>query len=273
MTKRKAAHIIHHCYARLYKHSGKVKKDFAEDAIHEFRVDYKKLRAFLRMLQLKAKEPRDLKLPHSIKGMYATAGQVRDRQLCIKRIKADRQTSGIALKKMRQLRKEIKDISANATFVSKKEFENIETALIKSLPAVLSLTAGPDFVNQKLLRINAIIAKKEFGDKDLHDIRKGLKDIIFVTAMYENSTEESPAVGWVEDDVKQAAAMANELGSFNDAGIALSFLSPPEIRKAETGEGKHLWAIRRRWLAQKRKLKKEILPKLQAGNPALSART
>lgn len=273
MTKRKAAHIIRHCYARLYKHSVKMKKDFAEDAIHDFRVDYKKLRSFLRMLQLKAKNPRDLKFPHSIKRTYTTAGQVRDRQLCIKRIKADRQAGGTALKKTRQLKKEINDISANATFVSKRELENTGTAMIKSLPAVLALTAGQDFVKQKLSGINDIIAIKEFGDKDLHDIRKGLKDIIFIAAIYENFNEESPAVGWMKEDVKKAEAMAHELGSFNDAGIALSFLSPNEIRKAETDEGKHLWAIRRRWLSQKRKLKREIMPQLQPANPALSART
>jgi hypothetical protein len=174
-------------------------------------------------------------------------------------MKADRQAGGNAVKKMHQLRREIKSLSAKDDVLTKKDFDATEANIIKHLPAILSGTSGKDFVNQKLAFINAIVDKKEYTDKNLHDIRKGFKDIIYTTAIYTDFKEETPAASWSEDDLKKARSMAHELGLFNDAGIALSFLQPGEIRKAGTEEGKHLWAIRRRWLAEKRKLKKEVI--------------
>lgn len=273
MTKRKAVHIIRHSFKLLYKHAAKTKKGDAEDANHDFRVEYKKLRAFLRMLMLKAADPRHLKIPPSFKAMYHTAGQMRDRQLCVKRIKADRQAGGGALNKIRQLRKEIKEVSAKGVVLTKKDFDDMEAGMIKYLPAVLPITSGEDFVAQKLIFINGIIDKKEYADKDLHDIRKGLKDIIYITAVYKTFKEETPAASWTEEDLKKAGTLAHDLGLFNDTGIALSFLQPREIRKAGAEEGKHLWAIRRRWLAEKRKLKKEVAGHIHEINlvPASSA--
>jgi len=259
MTKSKAAHIIRHSFKQLYKHAAKTKKGYDEDANHDFRVEYKRLRAFLRMLMLKAADPRHLKVPASFKEMYHTAGLIRDRQLCIKRIKADRLAGGGDLHKIHQLRKEIKDLSAKGVFLAKKDFDDMEAGMIKHLPAVLPGTSGEDFVGQKLIFINGMIDKKEYADKDLHDIRKGLKDIIYITAVYKAFKEETPAASLTEEDLKNAGTLAHELGLFNDAGIALSFLQPPEIRKAGAEEAKHLWAIRRRWLAEKRKLKKEVV--------------
>ena len=108
--------------------------------------------------------------------------------------------------------------------------------------------------------------KNKYGDKDLHQIRKGFKDIIYVTAIAKDFNEYSSVPSWAKENLKKADAIAHELGSFNDAGIALTFLPPREIRKADPGEANHLWAIRRRWLAEKRKLKKEILPRLRSLN-------
>ena len=240
-----------------------MKKGYAEEAIHEFRVDYKKLRAFLRMVRLKMAEPRDLKVPHPLKKMYATAGEVRDRQLCIKRIKADRQAGGTVQGKTQQLKREIKQLSAKEDFLSKKEFEGIEANMIRSLPSVLPIELIKDFVGQKLAPINGIFDQNKYGDKDLHDIRKGFKDIIFVTAIAKDFKEYSAVPSWTKDHLKTAEAIAHELGSFNDAGIALTFLLPRDIKKAGIKEEKHLWAIRRRWLAEKRKLKKDIVVHLQ----------
>ena len=263
MTKRKATDIIRHCFKRLYKHGAEIKKGYAEEAIHQFRVDYKKLRAFLRMVMLKMAEPRDLMIPHPLKKMYATSGEVRDRQLCIKRIKADRQAGGTVQGKTRQLKGEIKQLSAKEDFLSKKEFDGIETNMIRNLPAVLPIELIKDFVGQKLTAINGIIDQNKYGDKDLHDIRKGFKDIILVAAIAKDFKENAAVPSWTKDNLKKADAMAHELGSFNDAGIALAFLLPRDIKKAGIEEGKHLWAIRRRWLAEKRKLKKEILAHLR----------
>jgi CHAD domain len=264
MTKRKATDIIRYCFKRLYKHGTRMKKGYGEDAIHDFRVDYKKLRAFLRMLMVKMTEPPDLNVPHSLKKMYATAGEVRDRQLCIKRIKADRQAGDAVPGKMHELKRDIMQLSAKEDFLSKKEFDGIEANIIRNLPVVVPIGLITDFVGEKIVSMNGIMEKNKYGDKDLHEIRKGFKDIIYVTTIAKDFKEYGPVPSWAKETLKKADEMAHQLGSFNDAGIALTFLLPRDIRKAGAEEESQLWGIRRRWLAEKRKLKNEILPQLRS---------
>ena len=88
MIKPNAEHIIRVFFKRLRRYAGEIKKEGSAKAIHLFRVEIKKLRAFLRLLSLGLKKEDALKLPPKIKKMYRYAGKVRDRQLHYKRMKA-----------------------------------------------------------------------------------------------------------------------------------------------------------------------------------------
>src|SRR5712671_976701 len=109
MEKKDPTHIIHDYFKQLNRHAGKVKKDFTEKAIHDFRIDVKKLRAFLRMLRLRAKKPEQLKYSHPFKKMYSLTGKIRDRQLCLDRIKETNKTYKGS--KQHDLKKEIKELA------------------------------------------------------------------------------------------------------------------------------------------------------------------
>jgi CHAD domain-containing protein len=261
MKKKEPAHITHYYFRRLYKYSEGMKDGFNEEAIHRFRVEFKKLRAFLRMMALAVSKPRQLKLPHAFKNMYSLAGKIRDRQLCLKKIKDNKENNRRSSAKMTFLKKEIKDLSARKdVFLTKRKFEEIEKDMIKELPLIVQGTFVKDFIRQKLDFISEIIAKGDYRDKELHSIRKSLKDITYVTKIFKEDLKiRMPAGASGRIDLKKAESLSHDLGLFNDAGIALSFFELSEIKKAGAKEKESLLSVRRKWLSEKRELKKDIL--------------
>ncbi|TMI75785.1 MAG: CHAD domain-containing protein [Bacteroidetes bacterium] len=270
MKKTTPSHIAHHYFKRLYKEQEKVKKGFKPDAIHDFRVAYKKLRAFLRMEAMMVAETSQVKFPHSFKNVYLAAGQIRDRQLFIGRIGPNKRSGNQAARKIHSLEKEIEERkNNNDLFLSRKDFDEMENNITMHLPLLARTALIKDFVQQKLDTVKKISAKKEYRDKELHSVRKCLKDIIYVAAIFrEDLRSRVPFTGLYRSDYKKAEQLADALGSFNDITIALSFVSPSEIRKADPGERQYLQSVRRQLLMEKRRLKKTVLRKLSEFKPS-----
>src|SRR6266498_471691 len=79
--KRQALEEVANKYIHnIEKHSNRLPGSFDAEDIHDLRVGYKKIRAFLRLLQLES-HAGDLQLPPPLKSVYQTAGKVRDIQL------------------------------------------------------------------------------------------------------------------------------------------------------------------------------------------------
>lgn len=67
---------------KLHRFAKLIAETHNEEDIHKFRVNYKKLRALLRMIHNKRKEV----LPEKLKQLYTTAGTIRDMQLHYKAV-------------------------------------------------------------------------------------------------------------------------------------------------------------------------------------------
>jgi CHAD domain-containing protein len=271
MKKTTPSHIAHHYFKRLYREQEKVKKDFKPAAIHDFRVAYKKLRAFLRMEALMVADASQARFPQAFKNVYLLAGEIRDRQLFIERLSVKKRNENQATRKIQSLKREIEERkNNNDLFFSKKDFDEMESNITMHLPLVTRIALVKDFVGQKLEAIQKIALKKEYRDKQLHSVRKSLKDIIYVTAIFrEDLRRRVPFTGLYPSDYKKAQQLADSLGSFNDMTIALSFVSPSEIRKADPGERQYLQSLRRQWLMEKRQLKKQVVRKISEITPSI----
>ncbi|HEY6504891.1 MAG TPA: CHAD domain-containing protein [Chitinophagaceae bacterium] len=267
MENRELRHIVHYYFKRLNKNAERMKRDFNEEAIHLFRVDVKKLRAFLRLMRPAAKEPGQLKFPTKFKKLYSLAGKIRDRQLYLERIRQyNKAGNGRSRNKIYVLQKEIKELANKRDdFPAKKEFKETEDKLIQQLPVNAEDVLLKNFFQQKLTVISEVVSKGDYKEKELHSIRKSLKDIIYVTRILRDDLKiPVPFSWWDESELKKAENLSHTLGLFNDACIALAFLPPADIKKSGPGEREHLQALRRKWLAEKRKLKKEALNEIPA---------
>ena len=258
LEEKQPAHIVHYFFKQLKKYLEKIDSDADEDAIHDFRINVKKLRAFLRMIRLAAKDPDELKFPRSFKKMYAKLGKIRDRQLLIKRIKELDNVHPDA--KIRDLKKEIKELSnGSGDFLSKKDLKEIEDDFINHLPAVPAEIIK-NFIEGKIVMIRETVQKGDFSDTELHNIRKSLKDIHYIIGICRDDLKIAlPFLFWSDQEVGKAEDLSHTIGLFNDTTIALSFLPLSEIREANNDERPSLQSIRRKCLAEKQKLKKTII--------------
>lgn len=261
VIKQNTAHIIRVFFKRLRKYAGKMKKDDSAEAIHLFRVEIKKLRAFLRLLSLELKKEDELKLPSKIKKMYKYAGKVRDRQLHRKRMKA-------AIKSNKQQFPEIKmvwnDVAEKKEgkgnkMLSEKDFLAAELKLKEELPNEIEAAAVKTFFSLKLNNIISVANKGSYSNEELHTIRKSLKDIIYIIKLYHSEMKiKLPFTFWNKRQEKVAEQLAHALGIYNDLCIDLSFLKRA-MKKNDENEKKEIQSLHNIWLAGKRKLKKEIV--------------
>ncbi len=265
MQQKEIEHIIKKIFKKLNQLLSQIKKDFEKDAIHDFRVEVKKFRAFLRLLALELEDADDLKLPKKLKEVYSSAGKVRDIQLQLFRIndiyKEENKPSEYLLllqKEMKKWKKELQIV------LEEKPLPKTEEKIISNLPAQLQPESIKNFFQQKAANVNALISARAFADDELHSTRKNIKDIIYIFKVFkEDARIPIPVLLWNKTELKKAENLAHELGLFNDVCIALSFVRPAWLNEINPEERKRLQTIRIQWNSEKESLKEKLPDKLE----------
>jgi CHAD domain-containing protein len=215
MDKKTIRHIIHVFFQRIKKYNRQIQTHYAKKPIHLFRVQFKKLRAFLRLLSLETGTP--IKLPHGMKKMYRTAGKIRDRQIHQKKFPAPGQ--GKKDKSWYPSKKEEKH------FLSGAQLSSIEKNILKEIPGSLRPETVQTFFIQKQDSIKSLLQKTGKKDEDLHFIRKQLKDLIYIIQVYaEELKQPLPFLFWNKSENKKMETLAHQLGLFNDYCSIHAFL-------------------------------------------------
>jgi len=266
MLKNDIKVIIQQFFKRLNISMTLIKKDFDSTAIHDFRVDVKKLRSFIKLLALEPKAAKDLMLPPGIKKLYTLCGKIRDIQLQQLRMKE-------AFKDYNQL-DEYENLLNNEMNRWMKKVNialryrpllDAEQKLPGNLPDRLSRGSIQQFFKQKKENMCTIISVGFFIDDELHSIRKNIKDIIYINKLLVgNVGMPVKAMQWDKAEIKRAELLAQELGRYNDYCFALSFLKSDRLKTIKSKERKSIQIIRKEWKLEKRLKRKEIIASLPA---------
>lgn len=257
MKRRELEKVVEKHLKHIEKHSGKIPGSFVEEDIHELRVEYKKLRAFIRLVKLD-KDAGDLKLPGKLKSLYHAAGKVRDLDLFIKQVLSPAQEDNQALPHYtKHLNHEL--FAAKVALVSEIEkagFDKINKSLLDELPSSLKDDTVKKFVHRKVAAIRLILLAVE-TEKELHTIRKQLKDIIYNIKIFQSDWGiPFPIIAWKSE--KQLNDMATRLGDFNDLVLRISLLktAPGSL---PPGELKYVLDKREELQRQEAEYKKALL--------------
>jgi len=244
---------------RINNHCEKIPGHFAADDIHDLRVDYKKLRAFIRMLQLDRDVSKHLDLPGDLKEIYQAAAPIRDLQLFIPLIKE--KLPGL-VQYVNEREKEL--------FVSKEELVGaIESVALKKaehnisrhLPRELHDETIRKFVHKQISGIQIILLAIE-DDEHLHSIRKHLKDLIYNIRVFEEEWGiKFPSPAWKSEKTLNETATA--LGDYNDECIALYYLSDRFLHHLPENEKEMLARLKQRWTREKEIHKQELIERLR----------
>lgn len=206
----------------LEKYCKRIPGTFTIEDVHDLRVDYKRLRAFIRLCKEEA-HTRSLDIPEQLREVYRAAGGVRDHQLFLAKIslfaKVQYALPGFTQCLQQQLFREKEELVKK---IEKADWGKIRKSIESALPSVLHDAAIRQFVNRKVASIHILMLAAE-KEEDLHEVRKNLKDLIHAARIFDHDLLiPFPFPAWKNE--KPIHDMAVKLGDFNDECITLSFL-------------------------------------------------
>lgn len=250
MKPRQPKDIIKKELAIIDKLTGKKKID--NELLHKLRTTYKKLRALVRM-QLGMGNAKVLPAP--LNKLYKTAGNIRDLLLHVEYIKeATREKNSYPEAYIKTIKKEAakhkKKLKAHFKDFDKK---GLSKEILDALPK--EATGTKDLLRWQRQQYVAIkkLAVKAHTDKTIHDIRKRVKDVLYV---FTHAAEQA----YVKQ-IERLEILAADLGQYQDYGVQLQILKEhtAEILPEESIVLKKAAQI---WTAGKKRLKKRILKNL-----------
>ena len=267
MNQEQIKHITNNHYRKLKKQIKTVNEDFDVEAIHQFRVEYKKLRAFLRMISQQKEMAGEIKISKKLKKSYNISGCVRDLQLQQQRIlEATKQELKKPQAYISLLQKEIEKLQPELSeiFLEKPVTES-KKKTDASIPDKFKLNSFRNFVQKKWEAIYAIIASRHFSEDNIHAIRKSLKDLFYNLKIYERVEHELLSLSiWKGKDEQYFNKLLDELGSFQDKCTGIALLKSYWLNSLNTYNRKLLERIKKRWVTDKVRMKKMLVKKLKA---------
>lgn len=261
MKKAYLADVIKKHGRRIRRYGKQLPGSFDPEMVHDLRVEYKKLRAFIRLLQ-EGKGGRDLEMPADIRNMYHAAGRVRDLQLFVPQVAAKEAVDGIVLAEYGGYLQQ-RLFRAKESLV--RVIENMHAGkgvdqLTRALPATLEDKIIRRFIHRKIASVHVIMLALE-QDRELHSIRKQLKDILLNIRLFDSDWGISfPVTAWRSE--KRLTEVASLLGDYNDRCRALSFLSESMIYTLPDVEKGLLRNWRADMLHEKETIRQQVVEQL-----------
>lgn len=266
MKKEALKHISTGHYRKIQRYLDGVAKDMDGEDIHQLRVEYKKLRAFFRMLSSGPRANEEIKVSKKLKQLYAVCGTIRDLQLQQKRVQeiAKKERRGIKAyldllqSEIDKSEPELQDV------LSKRPVQESRKRTDASLPGQFLPDDFKEFAKKKWNSIYSILASSYFSDDGIHSIRKYLKDLFYNLKVYEGVEYEILAVSvWKGKEEHFFTSFLDELGQFQDRCISIGLLKAYWIKRFAPSTKNYLEELKTRWLKEKVKLKKAIVKKLK----------
>ena len=262
MNQEQIKHITNNHYRKLKKHIKKVSEDFDVEAIHQFRVEYKKLRAFLRMISQQHETAGEIKISKKLKKGYNISGSIRDLQLQQQRIlEATKQELKKPQAYLTLLQKEIDKLKPELSeiFLEKPATES-KKKTDAFIPDEFPLNSFRNFVQKKWAVVYAIIVSGHFSDDNIHAIRKSLKDLFYNLKIYEGVEHELLSLSiWKGKDEQYFNKLLDELGSFQDKCTAIALLKSYWLNSLHTYNRELLEQIKKGWIKDKVSMKQLLV--------------
>lgn len=232
---------------------------FEMESIHEFRTEIKKLRAFLRLLNVEIDTDNRLKISKKMKTFYAYTGTIRNLQLQLKNMDAyiENPQYTVIETYFEYLKKIIEKWKENAIEFMKSEnnFYTDKKKIIKQVPGKIRKASAKKFLQNKMNELARLV--KDLPDDDvLHSIRKLLKDILYNWTYIKQYSKLLSSVFSEEEKIKSFTEL---LGLSLDKGIGINLLETYCKDCEENGlfiekEIKELQEIEGGWKSEKQKL-------------------
>lgn len=245
---------------RLQKQKALLLAGFAAEANHDFRVEVKKLRAFLRLLRFSQPQAEGLHLPKPFHQFYQAVGDVRSMQIQKQWVEevckemACSVPAGYMEVLTRREKEAIKSVREKAKEIS---LPAIHHQLVKAVHGTWHKKDAEAFVQKKREKLVAYLASVTLTDEVLHNVRKLIKDLLYVWPWIEVEMAEAFPSRYFTKEA--CLSLADKLGSFQDSCTVIALFSPPYLEGLSPGERHRLEAIKERCVQKKEKEKTALV--------------
>ncbi len=190
-------------------------EDYDKDIIHDFRVEVKTLRSFLRLLRTNSNNS-NLKLTAKFKRQYHICGAIRDAQLELKNITDARLVFPVYMDSLQQKMQQKK--GEWRLYYAKKTFQKLEKKLTCHHFQPLEPIMLTIFINGKMDVIRQLCQLPSLTNDQVHNMRKAIKDILYIVKLAKKNWK----AGYIQTgplDVEPLENLATVIGDYNDSRI------------------------------------------------------
>jgi CHAD domain-containing protein len=265
MDRKQIDEVIDTRFKNLNKMLPKVLEHFDNESIHSFRLETKKLRAFLRLCSIQLIETNELRVPKKLKRFYGYIGIIENLQLQQQKINPLLNTNDNSCNNCKsylqllQAEEQYWKVQAKSLLNDGDNFIDEHDVVINSLPYKLSKETLKKFNEKKSQELNELMSSFN-KDETLHRIRKIINDLIYNWSYIE---VYSPLLPMRLARHENLVCFSELLGKFRDVAIALNLLQST-LRDSEKNnpETPYLEKMETEWQSEKEQIKEKIYLKL-----------
>ena len=259
MKQKEIIKLFEKRFKKLRKHYNDLLQDFEGEKIHSFRLEMKKLRAFIRLVNISLPGKKAMKINKKIKTFYNATGNIRNLQLHQQRI--NHICNGLLLEKpacyLQALHAEEMAQKEKARQLAKKiSFNDFKKKILDPIHNKLKAKPARAFIIQKKLALFELLSLQYYQDEALHDMRKTLKDLLYDWRYIDSFTALLLPASFAKE--KNLESITTKLGDYHDLCTALYFFSPLYTGQIATKpERENLQTLKQQLEWRKEKMKKE----------------
>lgn len=254
--------IIEGRYQKINMAFNKVMEAFGTDEIRLFRVEVKKLRAFLKLVRTMRDGSHAGRLPARLRKFYGAIGIVRNLQVQEQRILTEATAGSYALpSQYLHLLEEEKttNVAVAAKIGSgKSPFRKGMDQVVAILPGKLHPRMIKQFVSSEISAMEQLLTPASPDDETLHLMRKLIKDLQYTWTYITKDPAVAISYGLpvAKDDFKRITA---RLGDFQDISDGLELLNADSLDRIDNeGERSVLQHIERKWREENENAKPDL---------------
>lgn len=249
----------------MSRHYNNLLEEFDVEEIHQFRLNVKKLNAFLHLLNAGRTTTKKINLPKNLHAFYSAVGELRNLQLHGEHVQRLSKQLNLAtpinyLQVLVQRQNEIK--SDIRTLALQRSLHTSCYKLIASAPEKVTTQAIENFVSESKRRLMKILLAESYTDESLHCLRKILKDFLYLWSWLDTETTSLPNSAGMDKGV--CIVLSERLGDFQNFCIMLQFFDRfLSNRHPTTVEVIVLSALRQHVQGEKKGLKIKLSVEMQ----------
>ena len=262
MKEKKIKKIIKEYFGKLNLYMGLLISEFSIEEIHRFRVEFKKTRAFLRMVAESTGDQYSIGISKKIKNYYQICGDIRNLQLQREMLMgaAGNHTPKAYLfeinKKIVELKASLSSVyDASAIVAQAKKTD-------RNTPEKLPVKSIRVYLHNKWSFIRSLVHLDKITDTEIHSVRKQLKDLVYNLKLLGYHTKDSGKTNLQIVRLESLEQLLHQLGDYQDLTVQTELMRKSLLPGLPASELRLLEQIRTDHKRLKKEQKKALLQEL-----------